>query len=518
MNKKMFRNILIIAILLFFLMINNSVFAAGSFSLNKTSATITEGKTTTFSINGSGATGRVDITSSDTSVATVSSPSEWLENSSSIITITAKKAGTATITVTGTVADSEGAEATITKTVKVTVKAKETTSNSSSSNSNSSSNTNSSSNSSNSSSTTTTKEKSNNAYLSTLGVTPKEYDFSGFSKTKTTYSVTVPKNIDSLKVLYKTADSNAKVKVSGNSGFEVGSDNKITIKVTAENGKTTKTYTIKVTQLAEEEEKPGNLIEDKGELYLTSLGIEGLELSPEFAKDTYSYTAKLADSSVNEVKVVAEANNENAKVDILGNSNLVEGENTINIVVTVDDSSAQAVYQIVVTKEAGEVLTTTTEEKNSTTDIIGMFKGYVGIAIGVVILMIIAVVVLVILLVKENKKQDEEEIEDIEDKEDIKTEEYNVYENDENEFKNNDIEKDNFIESLYKERNGKLDEEEIIELDKETIEEINKQTEEIFKEKEVQVEGQSVEYTSNDLLENPLEVRRKRRGKGKHSK
>ena len=161
----------------------------------------------------------------------------------------------------------------------------------------------------------------------------------------------------------------------------------------------------------------------------------------------------------------------------------------------------------------------TAEEKNSTTDIIGMFKGYVGIVIGVVVLMIIAVIVLVILLVKENQKEDEEVVvEDIEDKRDNKAEEYNVYENDENEFENNDVEKDNFIESLYKERNGKLDEEEIIELDKETIEEINKQTEEIFKEKEVQVEGQSVEYTSNDVLENPLEIRRKRRGKGKHSK
>ena len=88
--------------------------------------------------------------------------------------------------------------------------------------------------------TTTTekpKEKSNNANLSTLGVIPKEYDFSGFSKNKTSYSVTVPKNIDSLKILYKTADSNAKVKVTGNSGFEVGSNNKITVKVTAEDGK-----------------------------------------------------------------------------------------------------------------------------------------------------------------------------------------------------------------------------------------------------------------------------------------
>ena len=487
--------------------------ASATIKANKTSATVGDSVKVTVTVNAAAWNLKVSGSASGDIIGYNQDAEN--QTTTKTYTVDTSKAGTYTVKLSGDITDeAKDIADQINKSVSITVKAKAT---------NTDKDTTTDKNTSTTNKDTTTaekpKEKSNNAYLSTLGVIPKEYDFSGFSKTKTSYSVTVPKNADSLKVLYKTADSNAKVKVSGNSGFEVGSDNKITIKVTAEDGKTTKTYTIKVTQLAEEEEKPGNLIEDKGELYLTSLGIEGLELSPEFAKDTYSYTAKLADSSVNEVKVVAEANNENAKVDISGNSNLVEGENTINIVVTVDDSSAQAVYQIVVTKEAGEVVSTTTEEKNSTTDIIGMFKGYVGIVIGVVVLMIIAVIVLVILLVKENKKEDEEVVvEDIEDKRDNKAEEYNVYENDENEFENNEVEKDNFIESLYRERNGKLDEEEIIELDKETIEEINKQTEEIFKEKEVQVEGQSVEYTSNDLLENPLEVRRKRRGKGKHSK
>ena len=90
---------------------------------------------------------------------------------------------------------------------------------------------------------------------------------------------------------------------------------------------------------------------------------------------------------------------------------------------------------------------------------------------------------------------------------DIYTQEYDVYKNDENEFVNNDLKRDNFIESLYKQRNGSLDDEDLT--GKETLEEISKQTEKIFEEK---IEGQSVEYLSNDTLE-----RRKRRGKGKHS-
>ena len=59
-------------------------------------------------------------------------------------------------------------------------------------------------------------------------------------------------------------------------------------------------------------------------------------------------------------------------------------------------------------------------------------------------------------------------------------------------------------------------EEDLSESDKEILEEINKQTEEIFREK---VKGQTVEYNNTELYaEDFLEERRKRRGKGKHSK
>ena len=510
MNKKILKSVLIVAILLVCIMINNTVFAAGKFTVSKSSATVTVGKSTTFSINGTSATGRVDITSSNSSVATVSASNVWLENSSSTITITGKKVGTSTITVTGTVADSEGEEATITKTIKVTVKEKTT-----SSNKNTSTNNDTTKNTTTTKNENTTKTKSNNAYLSTLGVTPKEYDFSGFSKTKTSYSVTVPSDVDSLKVAYKTADSNATVKVSGNSGFEVGSDNAIKVVVTAEDGKTSKTYTIKVTKLAEEEEKPGNLLETD-DLYLTSLELEGIQLSPEFAKDTYSYTATLESADVTEINVKAESNNTKAQIDISGNTELVEGENIINIVVKLDDSSVQTVYQVVLTKEG-----TTTDIENisaeettsSTNDFVGTIKTYIKIIIAVIILIILTIVVLVFLLKRENKRLKGEVINSKDDKNE---DEYNVYDNDLNEFEINNN-NENLIETLYNKKNeSSYNEEELSESDKETLEEINKQTEEIFREK---VRGQSVEYNNSDLYEeNPLDERRKRRTRGKHSK
>lgn len=308
-------------------------------------------------------------------------------------------------------------------------------------------------------------KKSNNANLKTLGVTPKQYDFTGFNKSKTEYSVTVPASVNSLTVVAKAEDSKAKVNVSGNSGFETGSDNKITIKVTAEDG-TTKTYTIKVTKLATDEEKPGNLIDE--ELYLSSLSITGIELSPAFSKNVFSYTATLNDESVNEVTVNAKANNSKAKVEITGNKNLVDGENTINIVLTLDGETEQVVYQVVLnkvveTEDEGVIETNIEGPTQYTND--SKIKLYILIPIVVVVLIIVAIVVLIILIVKENKRLDAEDKKyNKNDDTTSKAEEYNVFENDENEFK-----------------------------------------------------GQSVEYSSKDMLDNEDENPKPNKKKGKHS-
>ena len=422
MTKKTFLKLSIFIILFISLIIGKEVYAKGSFTVNKTSVTLTEGNTTTFTINGSSATGKVSITSSNSSVATVSSSSEWIENNSKNITITAKKKGETTITVSGKVSDNDGVEDTVTKTIKVTVNEKST--NVVDNNKNAET------------------KKSNNANLKTLGVTPKQYDFSGFSKNKTEYSVTVPANVNSLTVVAKAEDSKAKVNVSGNSGFETGSNNKITIKVTAEDG-TTKTYTIKVTKLATEEEKPGNLIDE--ELYLNSLSITGIELSPAFSKDVFSYTATLNDESINEVTVNAKANNSKAKVEITGNKNLVNGENTINIVLTLDGETEQVVYQIVLNKIGNteeETIETNIEVPTQYTND-SKIKLYILIPRLVVILIIVAIVVLIELIVKENKKLATEGNDNIDKQDDDKTskaEEYNVFENDVNEFKGQSVE------------------------------------------------------------------------------
>lgn len=463
--------------------------ASATIKASKTSATVGDTVKVTVTVNA--ATWNLKVSgSAEGSIVGFNSDAEN-EKTTKTYSVKPSKAGTYKVSLSGDVTDGEtDKNTTINNSVSITFNEKTTTSKNNNTTSNNSS-------------TTTTKTKSNNAYLSTLGVTPKEYDFSGFSKTKTSYSVTVPSDVDSLKVLYKTADSGATVKVSGNSGFEVGSDNTIKIVVTAEDGKTTKTYKIKVTKLAEEEDKAGNLIEDEDGLYLTFLELDGVDLSPEFSKDKYSYVATLDDANATEIKVDAKANKENANVEISGNTELVDGENTINILVTLDGSEEQTVYQVILTK-AEKVATitntdgATTEGAGTLNDLMGNLKKYIIIAVAVIVLIIVAVIVLIILLRRENKK--------------IKEEISENNKNDINDLQNKTSEADNFIESLYRQRNGNLyNEEELDEEEKQTLEEINRETDEIFRDK---VEGQSVKYVSEDIEEK----RPRRRERGKHSK
>lgn len=82
---------------------------------------------------------------------------------------------------------------------------------------------------------------SNDATLSALKIAPGTMDF---SPDKTDYSIQVNNDVERLTVTAKTRDANAKFVISS-TDLKVG-DNTITVKVTAADGKTTKTYTIKV--------------------------------------------------------------------------------------------------------------------------------------------------------------------------------------------------------------------------------------------------------------------------------
>ena len=104
---------------------------AASFTVSKTNVTVDTGESTTITISASTHTGRIDIISSNPSVAEVNEKSLWVENNSKTITISAKSAGTAKIIIKGELFDAAtDEEREYSQTVNVTVKASNSSSNS----------------------------------------------------------------------------------------------------------------------------------------------------------------------------------------------------------------------------------------------------------------------------------------------------------------------------------------------------------------------------------------------------
>jgi hypothetical protein len=353
MNKKILKVNLCLIMLFIFISCTAQVFAAGSFSLSKSSSTITEGKTDSFTINGSNATGRVDITSSDTSVATVSSSTQWLENNSfGPITITAKKAGTAKITVSGTVADKSGAEATITKTISVTVKAKST----SGSNSGSGNNT---GGSTTKPSTPTEKytdvnekvysttdglnvrKSANGTIIGSLSkgdeVTRTGIGNQGWSRIKLSNGTTA---YVSSSYLTKTKPAEDKPKTE--EPKKNTTTNEEVNNTTSEGNNETKNNEVGNNNTGE------NITTTDESLGLSSLEIAGVNFSDGFDPSKHIYGLKL-NFFVKNLDITAKANKEDAKIEIIGNQDFVEGENNVTVLLTSADGKETATYQIKVT-------------------------------------------------------------------------------------------------------------------------------------------------------------------------
>ena len=312
LNKK---NLIILMILIIFIFIvPTKVNAAGSFSINKSSESLTTGATTTIVISASSCAGRFNISSSNTAVATVSPSSVFLDNSRETITITTKSAGTAVISVVADdVTDTDVNDVVGTKTCTITV--------------------------SNPTPTQPTQPtqptKSSNANLRTLGITPN--DFTGFKAAITEYNVTVPNSVSSVKVYAYAQDSKAKVSGTGNKSLSVGR-NTCKVVVTAEDG-TTKTYTMYITRqeasavvTPEVPETPKS-----SDATLSALSIEEGTITPIFDPQITEYTLNVSEE-ISEVHITATPTS-TATVEITGETELQIGENIATITVTAEDGT-----------------------------------------------------------------------------------------------------------------------------------------------------------------------------------
>lgn len=82
---------------------------------------------------------------------------------------------------------------------------------------------------------------------------------------------------------------------------------------------------------------------------LSSLTLEGYNLTPEFKKDVYEYTATVP-STINNVKIDAKASESHASLTGTGEYEVTEGMNTFEIVVTAENGKTQT-YKMIVNVE-----------------------------------------------------------------------------------------------------------------------------------------------------------------------
>lgn len=183
------------------------------------------------------------------------------------------------------------------------------------------------------------EEKGDNEQKGNANLQALRLDMAGmspaFDKNVTEYYLTVPNEVRNIEVLAVSSNPKATIEITGNTKLKEGL-NTIKVQVTSEDKKEKKTYTIQVTKTA-------NLLLANTNLEI--LAIENVLLSPPFDANETNYTADIA-KGINELNVFAVPENEKATVQISGEKNLKEGNNTVTVIVTAANGFSKKKYQI----------------------------------------------------------------------------------------------------------------------------------------------------------------------------
>lgn len=403
--------------------LTNTTYATSSISISQSDVSIDKGNSRTITISSTNGTGTIYATSDNSNVS-VNLSDNWIENGKSVtLTIEGEHEGNSTISISGVLSDetdSEAKENKISKEINVAVNGNQKENEGQSTQAKSSISTTTESESTPTQPTpapsTTETKKSNNANLSNLGFTPT--DFKGFKPWQTEYSATVKGDVEQVNVYAKAQDSKAKITSgTGTQKLNVGT-NSLKVTVTAEDG-TTKTYTINVTREQTEEnttedtntvneETTENEEQENKTSDLTKLEVVGFTLTPAFSPDIYEYKLSV-NNDVKDLEVKTEGLNENIQIEVAGNKDLVDGENTITILVHNKENNTNQTYQILVNKalESNENIYPTVNNAVKKANIIRT------IFIGVVILIILAIIIFFIIKHKNDiEKNDKYEYDD----------------------------------------------------------------------------------------------------------
>ena len=393
--------IILIIFSLIMIGINTKVNAASAnITSNKTSMEV--GETATIKVIVKAAAWQIRVSGPATiNEADVSSDGE---NTTKTFTTSFKpsKAGTYEFNLSGNITDGDTMKP---ESVSGSVKVKVTEEDDDDRSSNSSSNTN-----------KTENKVSSDATLKNLGINPN--DFSGFKKTQTTYNVTVPYSTEKINIYAKATDSKATVTGTGSKTLKEGS-NSFSVKVTAADKKTTKTYTLNITRKSEEKKQDTeNEEKEQEEQVKTALGIyklslqgigdnnktEEIELNKEFDRGTFEYLCDVS-SDIKKITVNAEAYEYNNSIKITGNENeLKSGENIITV--SVSDGKDTIKYTIKVNKEENEK-TENLQVQTQETDINkqNKTKAIIAIIIGGIIILAFITALIVFYIKKVKNKE-----------------------------------------------------------------------------------------------------------------
>ena len=180
-----------------------------------------------------------------------------------------------------------------------------------------------------------TRNKSDNNYLKSLYIHEGELSPT-FDKKTTSYKIEVPYDVEELTIDKELDDIYATSVVSGNKNLKLG-ENTVEIKVISEQ-ENERIYTLTV--IVQNEEEYSNRLKE--------LTVSKGSLSPDFSKDTLSYTVTVP-STVNTITISGVLESVNAKVTGLGTHNLKSGRNEFPIVVTSKDNKTRT-YSVIVYK------------------------------------------------------------------------------------------------------------------------------------------------------------------------
>lgn len=221
--------------------------------------------------------------------------------------------------------------------------------------------------------------KSSNNYLKSLEI--EGYEITPeFDRQTVDYKVTKKVSTTNINIIAEADDERATVTGNGKVQLSSGS-NTISVNVKAENG-IERTYKVEIEKEVVKEAPTLSSMEVK--LKTDGQNSDSPEIEPEFSSDVFEYNCNV-ENYVNGLEINAISNNENAKVEVEGNTDFKEGNNVVKI--TVKSEDGENVYKINVNKKAAIQQVNSSNVENN--DKKANYYIFIGIVVGIIVILIV---------------------------------------------------------------------------------------------------------------------------------